>query len=87
MGNNKWKMALEGNKPDGTPYRGTFNSYYLAVCKKQKLVAQGYTLKIVEPKNRGGYLSEPVRYSKKEKAEISELRPRRRPRVYRSNFK
>ena len=81
------KIAVEGARPDGSEFREMFNSYYLAVCRKQELIKKGYSLKIVEPVGFFGYSVGPVKYSKQEKEEINELRPRHKVRVYRSNFK
>ena len=43
------KFSIRGTTPDGEAYEEKSNSYYLAVLLKEKLVKQGYNVKVYEP--------------------------------------
>lgn len=43
------KFIIRGTTPDGKAYEEKSNSYYLAVLLKEKLVKQGYNVKVYEP--------------------------------------
>lgn len=44
------KMLLTGYDIDGMPYSEAFNSYYLAVVKKNEMVKQGCMVELTEIK-------------------------------------
>lgn len=71
-------LAIEGTKPDGTPYREAFNSYYLAIVQKNKLMKKGYKLQVVEPEMYDRRNATTLRYSRKEKETFLKLKKERR---------
>lgn len=43
------KFIIRGTTPDGKHYEEKTNSYYLAVMLKEKLVKEGYDVKVYDP--------------------------------------